>query len=507
MEYLERYNKLPLEIRLGLAQVGVISAIKNLEAKYGISLALTVIKAAIGELDADKLVSSLMADLKIDNEQAIQLAKDLRQSVFFTLPAFSTTTPRPTAVTAGLSRTSVAQPTLKPSLSQASQVQAPTELDAKIIDIINKAKIDLASQVLTDRLKQVIKTYLLGVRDKLAVKDALTRAFEMGGLSFSAQVADELIKIADGSGVPASPLRRPSLFDNSLSAVARAEAGYNLEQELKARGQAQAPIDPMSNQSRLAEKLANDQQQKKAIETVMARSAVPANLPWNNKELKSEAPNPLLAKKMPMIQLQPANMKAIEEAGAKVRSLKQMETTVKSPATEQTPTAPVSPMPLPVPRIKDQEIIVTAVMPVQSTPAPEAPTAVERYQKTDSGKIKMDDIHFTPRVFTPIDELKYLTLKNFRNLSSNPTEAAMLVKRKIETLSKEEYSWKLEGVQAFKQSPVNCLYVEIYHTAMSQGKQITAIIAEKRRVSDDALTEAEFEALSELNQTISMINT
>ncbi len=130
--------------------------------------------------------------------------------------------------------------------------------------------------------------------------------------------------------------------------------------------------------------------------------------------------------------------------------------------------------------------------------------APERYNKTESGEIKMDDVHFTPRVFTPIDELKYMTLKNFRNLNADPVAATEIVKHKLEALAKDDFSWRLEGISAWKQCPVNKMYVDIYHTAMSEGKQIGQVIEAKQKASPEALTSAEFEAIFSFNQEISL---
>jgi hypothetical protein len=117
----------------------------------------------------------------------------------------------------------------------------------------------------------------------------------------------------------------------------------------------------------------------------------------------------------------------------------------------------------------------------------------------------MDDIQFTPRVFTPIDELRYMTLKNFRNLSANPSEATALIKKKLDSLAKDDFSWKLEGISAWKQSPVNKMYVDIYHRALSQGKQIPQIITDSLASDPQAMSAPEFEAIFAFNQEVSLI--
>lgn len=523
MEYLTKYNQLPLALRMSLAQPGVITAIKNLESKHRVNLALTVIKAAIGELNTDKLVTSLMTDLRINQETAISLAKDLRQSVFYVLPSFN---PR------GQTPVPVVTTQIKPQSQTTPVTTAPapviptmpvTEIDLRVLDIIQKGKIDLSSQVLLTRFKQVLRTYLLGVRDRIAAKSALTRPFEMGGLSFGETVAEDILKLADGKLAESPQKLRPSLPDSVLEPQAKRDVEYNLVGALKDRGMGVKPsLDPLANKSRLATQTGVKPDQSQTVKNTLSKSLLPNNLPWGK---EPEPVNPRTVKKAPLAMLHPLDNKVISEVSAKVRSVdhgSQAQPSVPESQTSSVAPAPVSaPIPSPV-----QPVIPAPAMPPvspsvevqpQSIPVklPEKPeltpvpsyetTATDRFKKTESGKIKMDDVHFTPRVFTPIDELKYLTLKNFRNLSINALEAAQLVSRKIEALAREEYSWKLEGVQAFKQSPLNSLYVEIYHTAMSEGRQIAEIIQEKQRLSDESLTAQEFDALYQLNQAISLI--
>ena len=88
LEYLQQYNNLPQSLRDALAAPGIIAAIHNLETKYKISLALVVIKAAIGELTPANLAAGLVTDCKLAESDAARLASDLKQSIFFVLPAF-----------------------------------------------------------------------------------------------------------------------------------------------------------------------------------------------------------------------------------------------------------------------------------------------------------------------------------------------------------------------------------------------------------------------------------
>jgi|GEM_PF-5982781 len=135
---------------------------------------------------------------------------------------------------------------------------------------------------------------------------------------------------------------------------------------------------------------------------------------------------------------------------------------------------------------------------VKESARPVAP--IDNYQRTESGKIKMDDIRGLPPVFTPVDEIRYLTVKNFRQLNADSDQAATTIKKKINALAAEGYEKKVAGLQAWKASPVNRQYVDAYQTAISEGKNIAAVLKRKKQDNPEFINEAEFEAILRLNQ-------
>lgn len=517
LEYLQKYNQLPQSLRDALATPSALAAINNLESKYQVNLALVVMKAAIGDFTPANLIDGLIEDCRLSADRARQLASDLRQSLFFVLPDFKSTPPTVTP----------ARPIAPAISSPAPAAVKPSDLsiDARVDDVIKKAKIDLASQALVTRLKQIMRTYLLGVRDRLAANDALMKPIELGGLAFSSDLADNLLKLADGKVSPASPNTRPSL---PTSLDSRPTDGYDLLSSLKASGKAVTETNPLAQQSRLA-----------SAPRPLPAKALPANLPWDQASSDSQARGAKSAiapatpvKSSPIIKLPatpavssvaPAKTSAATsftkaapvlspapskvEGSAPVTPAKPLAKVITAPPAPQTP--PVMPQATPTKVISTPTKVVappTPQTPVTVIPAPTPAKPVEpQYAKTESGAVKMDDIQFTPRVFTPIDELRYMTLKNFRNLSANPSEATALIKKKLDSLAKDDFSWKLEGISAWKQSPVNKMYVDIYHRALSQGKQIPQIITDSLASDPQAMSAPEFEAIFAFNQEVSLI--
>jgi hypothetical protein len=186
-------------------------------------------------------------------------------------------------------------------------------------------------------------------------------------------------------------------------------------------------------------------------------------------------------------------IKAKREAG----TLKSIE---QAPAEEKL-LAPPTPMVEAQPQKIKQRVKLEPAFPA-STPVSRAKNQVSNLRKTETGKVKMDDIIGSPRVFTPVDEIKYMTVKNFRNLDPDPNKAIEVIKKKIEALAAEDYSKKIAGIQGWKTSPVNRMYVEAYQDAINEGKEVVFILNKKIKNNPEFINEAEFEAILKLNQDL-----
>ena len=138
-------------------------------------------------------------------------------------------------------------------------------------------------------------------------------------------------------------------------------------------------------------------------------------------------------------------------------------------------------------------------------PKEEPVVAKDNRPRTESGKIKMEDIQISPKIYTPVDELKFMTVKNFRNLSHDPVRAMEVIKKKIEVLGQEDYGKKVEGVAGWKASPINRMYIEAYQEAITNGKSVENILAKKQKENPDYITSAEFEAILAFNQEINKL--
>ncbi|MBU4432351.1 hypothetical protein KKD60_03690, partial [Patescibacteria group bacterium] len=117
-------------------------------------------------------------------------------------------------------------------------------------------------------------------------------------------------------------------------------------------------------------------------------------------------------------------------------------------------------------------------------------------------KKRMDDVKYMPKLVSPIEELRIMNLVNFRRLNAVPKEAKELIRAKINFLEEESYTKRLEGIKAWRQSPLNSLYITIGQEAISKEGGIRATINERQVAGQDFLTYEEFEAIMDLNKNL-----
>jgi hypothetical protein len=125
----------------------------------------------------------------------------------------------------------------------------------------------------------------------------------------------------------------------------------------------------------------------------------------------------------------------------------------------------------------------------------------KRGAKTE-GKKRVEDIRPAPRVMSPLDELRYMDIVTFRRLADDSNDRIEKIKKKIDLLGKESLGKMFDGIKAWRQSPVNRMYINIGQQSMSQGKDIKTITRERKESNQDYLTEAEFNAILELNKKL-----
>ena len=136
---------------------------------------------------------------------------------------------------------------------------------------------------------------------------------------------------------------------------------------------------------------------------------------------------------------------------------------------------------------KAQGPVVTPVMSAASIPA------------TASGRPIVEDIRFERKLAGPVEELRMLSLSDFRRLSLDPKQAILRIRDKVELSAQEGYEHRIAAIKAWRESPLSQLYVSASREALMGGKGIVDVLADRRSRGEDTLRDDELHAIVELN--------
>lgn len=111
----------------------------------------------------------------------------------------------------------------------------------------------------------------------------------------------------------------------------------------------------------------------------------------------------------------------------------------------------------------------------------------------------MQEVTFEKRLSGPIDELRSLTLTDFRRLSKDPLQAATKVKDKVDLMEEQGYDKLVEAVQAWRGSTLNQMYVSLTREAVLTGTSVSELLSRKRIAGEETLSDEELKAIMKLN--------
>ncbi|MFH0951620.1 MAG: hypothetical protein V1838_00315 [Patescibacteria group bacterium] len=165
---------------------------------------------------------------------------------------------------------------------------------------------------------------------------------------------------------------------------------------------------------------------------------------------------------------------------------------------------PVPPPPIPRRTVisKPTPVAPSQKIPVAATPSL-APSQRPAIRRPISRRPTVHDIKRpVSKLVGPLEELKSMDLTNFHRLGSTPAEIVEKIKEKIDLLGDESITRQADGVRAWKQSPINQLYIQMGHNSLAEGKSIDEIIKARETSNQPYLTDREFRAVVDLNKAL-----
>ncbi|MBU4347083.1 hypothetical protein L6249_01560 [Candidatus Parcubacteria bacterium] len=463
LEYIQKFNNLPKDLRDKVSAPAVMFAIEELEKRYEANLAATVMKIMVKEIDANNAAEYLMNELGISGVKAKQIERELRKKVFFNAADYlgikKADEDENEQIDDLIAQAARKENAAKPVPAQSADFYFHPEdeeeirelakktdgcaqghaladnIEGKLDEIIKKTKINFGSAILVERFKQILKTYLRGIRDKISIKQTLTKPFDSGGLGFDNDSVDHVLLVVDG------------VMNNASQDFA---AKQTLSQALGVSGVRGAEYD-----------LASELKKKDFFK-------------MNKLDTGHELAPPPPALSPPRLS---------REAEPQARPV--------APQTEPLLTQNIRVKPLPVSdyAAPAEQVIIKRPDVIKDKVKPE-------------GKVKMEDVKFMPKVFGPVDELQYMDLASFRRLAKNPANIIEKIKEKINLLEEDSFVKRLEGIKAWRSNPINRLYLQMGQAGISENKPINAIIEERQAAGQECLNNQEFEAVTDLNREL-----
>lgn len=457
-DYLVKFNKLPKELKDRVSTPLVMSAIDQLEEKYRVNLATVVMKIMVGEIAFDDLIAYFIEEFSLDSLSAGQLKFELAQRVF-----------APVADYLGLDLASL-RPPAAPGPLIAEPMTPLAERPAPPAGGVRGSSFFFSSED-EEEIRNLSRHVSAPDLDsmKLSAEQAeakLTLILERAEINFGGEALAERFK---------------QILRTHLRGIRkRLETKFSLT---KAYNEGGLDFDEESADKVLA-----------IADKVLAEPAAEIKL------------IPLPKIKVPEDEAKKSALTGLKEVGARdieydlAKELKKSRPAEPSAAAELKTRAVVEPL-LEISKLAGAAPSSPAA-PLTVKPPFEADRIKARPLAEGGGKIRMTDVKFVPKSLEPVDELKYLDLISFRRWDKDPFKAALKIKERINLLEEEHYGKKMEGIKAWRQSPVNRLYLAIGSLAIGKNKPIDIIIEERRSAGEEYLNSQEFEAIMNLNKEL-----
>lgn len=509
-DYLQKFNNLPKDLRDQVSSPMVMAVLSALEKKYKVDLAMTVMKVMIKDLALSNLPIYFVSQLKLDHEKAEALSREMEEKVFKAIK----TKPQ----TPSLKQTETVKPSTKKAPVSSPSHDATTkptlDLNHDIDVLVKEAGLMLPSEDLVSRFKNILATYIKGIRNKIDTRSTLAKNVEQGGLHLDGEQVDRVLKICD------------------------AKSFKNVNPNFKATPPL-SRLDKIIHQSDQRHVQTEEYSLKKSLQEKQAKSKLDSthelNAPAEAKEKKLPAPEEVQEKRLPAAhKIEEKNLPVIQSA-KKTDDTKKTKKTLSTPLTKDVSVAPTKPMmvakPVAVtpptsqsitkpqktssklfnrifkadkkpvaPRKEESKASVISQPTVANRTAPK--TTSRSAPAPSVSKPQVHDIKPVPKVMSPVEELKYLSLVDFRRLGKTPEEMVAKIFSKIKLLEGEGYDKMIAGVRAWRHSPVNRLYLNIGQEAINKNLSIQKAAEAREAAGNDYLNIDEIEAIIALNSKL-----
>lgn len=513
-EYLEKFKLLPKEIKDKVSSPVVVANIGILEKEYGVDLAAFIMKIMVKDISLENCYEYLMKEHKLSEIKSQKLVWVLKEKVFKDvkdylgikqvapeIKKFSEFDPSFPKQQANNETADIKSNQYLFSFEDeeeirglASKISGYNNEDGSIA-LLNKADaiikevgINFGSQQLEQRFKDIIVTYIKGVRDKIDTRLKLGRSFESGGLNFDNDSIDKVFGVINNfQEKNSSPqdLSKPKIkkIDDQIQLekikFLSRDTDYDLKKSLLDKGADIQVVKP----------------EEKTVKTVIEVKQE-SSKPFNNLDVSHE-----LAPLTPKIISTTAKAVEVPVKKQSAESIKKTPEPVL--ASNQRVSAPqiINSKPTQISvfneqaRREEKPSIIKKEINAPSIPRLNIPT-------DQSGKKIIKDVKTVPRTMNPIDELRYMDIVTFRRMGGDAESITAKILNKVKFLEEERFSRRSEAIKAWRNSPVYRLYLNIGQESIGNNAPINDIIEKRKKSKEDYLSSEEFDAIMDLNKSL-----
>lgn len=212
IEYLEKFKAIDSFLREAVSSQEAIKKITFLEKEFGVSLSELVIRVMVKDVALVAVPGFLVANLKLDLAKADTLYQRLRQEIFAPVMSYLqgsypvvapkevakdlTLMEKPQAGTKFIFDVEDEEEVERLKEKNISPGEAGTDWNGAADKIVSLAKLSFGSDVLNQRLKSILTTYLKGIRNRVDTKLFLQKNIAEGGVAIDEALADQIILLA-----------------------------------------------------------------------------------------------------------------------------------------------------------------------------------------------------------------------------------------------------------------------------------------------------------------------
>jgi len=542
LSYLQKYNDLQNDLKSKVSSSEVMKAISEIEKKYEITLATVIMRVMVREISILDLQKFFVFEYDMDGKKAEDLVEELKQNVFKEVAdylGFSFKEAIDSETLNIMSTEKQVEPEIRGSsfffspedeeevkaLAQklegfkVEKKQVTEKIDENIIhktdEIVRTVNIHFSSGELKERFKKIVSTYLKGVRNRIDTKHTLMKPVEDGGLGLDEILSNKAIRIIekinkesnDSFQKPEKKIEEPKLkIEKEKNNVPERDVPYDFK-ALKSESKQDIKSTDKPEVREIQESSGKDKKAPVDLSSVSVLSTPEISkeeVVTKKEEAKDKAKGP-----EGEAALKPNEEKKEENKSERKQAMDLHTLNLKLNPTEHASMTSGE-------KKKDKKEAVLNLSDMQNKnikekKTAEVPTAQVVIKRTKpsmegkdkkNGKVRMHDVKHVPKLTGPVDELGEMNIVNFRRLSANPKEAVKKIIEKINFLEEDSYAKRLEAIKAWRQSPLNKLYLKIGQNSIEEKKRINEILEELRNKQEEFLSVDEFNSVMELNKSI-----